>query len=159
MALPYLLLAIQPKWLRYLPKPGDWMVRLKQLLGFLVLATLLWLSWIVGRLRGVDGMVELGGLLLIIGILAWIKGSFWTPVSPTRSRVLAALSMVGALAIALGSYYFVTAPSELPWQTFSQQSLDRAIQSARPIFLHFTPDLSLTSNAHARFPLHIAPAP
>src|ERR1700757_3510786 len=35
MALPYLLLAIQPKWLRYLPKPGEWMVRLKQLLGFL----------------------------------------------------------------------------------------------------------------------------
>ncbi|HEY4813179.1 MAG TPA: protein-disulfide reductase DsbD domain-containing protein, partial [Chthoniobacterales bacterium] len=93
MALPYLLLAIQPKWLRYLPKPGQWMVHLKQVLGFLLLATLLWLSWIIGRLRGVDGMVELGGLLLIIGILAWIKGSFWTPVSSGRSRVLAALAM------------------------------------------------------------------
>ncbi len=153
MALPYLLLAIQPKWLRYLPKPGDWMVRLKQLLGFLLLATLLWLSWIVGRLRGVDGMVELGGLLLIIGILAWIKGSFWTPVSSTRSRALAALSMVGALAIALGSYYFVTAPSELPWQTFSQQSLDNALQSGRPIFVDFTADWCLTCKANERFAL------
>ena len=156
MALPYLLLAIQPKWLRYLPKPGDWMVRLKQLLGFLLLATLLWLSWIVGRLRGVDGMVELGGLLLIIGILAWIKGSFWTPVSSTRSRVLAALSMVGALAIALGSYYFVTAPSELPWQTFSQQSLDNALQSGRPIFVDFTADWCLTCKANERFALDSA---
>ena len=157
MALPYLLLAIQPKWLRYLPKPGDWMVRLKQLLGFLLLATLLWLSWIVGRLRGVDGMVGLGGLLLIIGILAWIKGSFWTPVSSTRSRVLAALSMVGVLAIALGSYNFVTAPSEIPWQTFSQQSLDSAIQSGRPIFVDFTADWCLTCKANERFALDIAP--
>ncbi|MBV8484423.1 MAG: thioredoxin family protein [Verrucomicrobia bacterium] len=153
MALPYLLLAIQPKWLRYLPKPGQWMIRLKQLLGFLLLATLLWLSWIVGRLRGVDGMVELGGLLLIIGLLAWIKGSFWTPVSPVRSRVLAAMSMVAVLVIAIGSYLFVTAPSQLSWQAFSQQSLDKALQSGRPVFVDFTADWCITCKANERFAL------
>jgi thiol:disulfide interchange protein len=153
MALPYLLLAIQPKWLRYLPKPGEWMVRLKQLLGFLLLATLLWLSWIVGRLRGVDGMVELGGLLLIIGLLAWIKGSFWTPMSSLRARVLAAMSMVAVLVIAIGSYLFVTAPSELPWQAFSQQSLDTALQSGRPVFVDFTADWCITCKANERFAL------
>src|SRR5215469_7489739 len=153
MALPYLLLAIQPKWLRYLPKPGEWMVRLKQLLGFLLLATLLWLSWIVGRLRGVDGMVELGGLLLIIGLLAWIKGSFWTPVSSMRSRALAAMSMVVVLVVAIGSYLFVTAPSQLSWQAFSQQSLDKALQSGRPVFVDFTADWCITCKANERFAL------
>jgi thiol:disulfide interchange protein DsbD len=153
MALPYLLLAIQPKWLRYLPKPGEWMVRLKQLLGFLLLATLLWLSWIVGRLRGVDGMVELGGLLLIIGLLAWIKGSFWTPVSSMRSRVLAAMSMVAVLVVAIGSYLFVTAPSEISWQAFSQQSLDKALESGRPVFVDFTADWCITCKANERFAL------
>jgi thiol:disulfide interchange protein/DsbC/DsbD-like thiol-disulfide interchange protein len=153
MALPYLLLAIQPKWLRYLPKPGEWMVRLKQLLGFLLLATLLWLSWIVGRLRGADGMVELGGLLLIIGLLAWIKGSFWTPMSSVRSRVLAAMSMVAVLVVAIGSYLFVTAPSELSWQAFSQQSLDKALQSGRPVFVDFTADWCITCKANERFAL------
>jgi thiol:disulfide interchange protein len=157
MALPYLLLAVQPKWLRYLPKPGEWMVRLKQLLGFLLLATLLWLSWIVGRLRGVDGMVELGGLLLIIGLLAWIKGSFWTPMSSLRSRALAAISMVGVLVIAIGSYFFVTAPSELPWQAFSQQSLDNALQSGRPVFVDFTADWCITCKANERFALDTTP--
>ncbi|MBV8275919.1 MAG: thioredoxin family protein [Verrucomicrobia bacterium] len=156
MALPYLLLAIQPKWLRYLPKPGSWMVRLKQVLGFLLLATLLWLNWIVGRLRGVDGMVELGGLLLIIGILAWIKGSFWTPVSSGRSRALAALAMVAVLGISIGSYFFVTAPSKIPWQAFSQQSLDKALQSGRPIFVDFTADWCLTCKANERFALDSA---
>lgn len=153
MALPYLLLAIQPKWLRYLPKPGQWMVRLKQVLGFLLLATLLWLFWIVGRLRGVDGMVELAGLLLIIGILGWIKGSFWTPVSSGRSRVLAALAMVAVLVVAIGSYFFVTAPSEIPWQAFSQESLGNALQSGRPIFVDFTADWCITCKANERFAL------
>jgi thiol:disulfide interchange protein/DsbC/DsbD-like thiol-disulfide interchange protein len=156
MALPYLLLAVQPKWLRYLPKPGEWMVRLKQLLGFLLLATLLWLSWIVGRLRGVDGMVELGALLLIIGLLAWIKGSFWTPMSSSRSHVLAAFAMVTVLVAAFGSYFFVTAPSQLPWQAFSQQSLESALQSGRPIFVDFTADWCLTCKANERFALDTA---
>jgi thiol:disulfide interchange protein len=153
MALPYLLLAIQPKWLRYLPKPGEWMVRLKQVLGFLLLATLLWLSWIVGRLQGVDAMVQLGGLLLIIGILAWIKGSFWTPVSSGRSRVLAAVAMAAVLVTAIGSYAFVTAPSDIPWQAFSQQSLDNALQSGRPVFVDFTADWCITCKANERFAL------
>jgi thiol:disulfide interchange protein len=129
------------------------MVRLKQVLGFLLLATLLWLSWIVGRLRGVDGMVELGGLLLIIGILAWIKGAFWTPVSSMRSRVLAAVAMVAVLVTAIGSYAFVTTPSQLPWQAFSQQSLDNALQSGRPIFVDFTADWCLSCKANERFAL------
>jgi len=156
MALPYLMLAVQPKWLHYLPRPGDWMIRLKQVLGFLLLATLLWLSWIVGRLRGVDGMVELGGFLLIIGILAWIKGSFWTPVSSGRSRLLAAFAMVAVLVIAIGSYSFVTAPSQLPWQAFSQQSLNAALQSGRPVFVDFTADWCLTCKANERFALDTA---
>ncbi len=49
MALPYLVLAINPNWLRYLPKHGGWMVRLKQFMGFLLIAMLLWLMWVLGR--------------------------------------------------------------------------------------------------------------
>ena len=43
MSAPYLLLSAQPAWLRFLPKPGPWMVRVKQFMGFLLLATLLFL--------------------------------------------------------------------------------------------------------------------
>ena len=34
MALPYVLLAWFPAWLKRVPKPGPWMVRLKQALAF-----------------------------------------------------------------------------------------------------------------------------
>ncbi len=39
MSAPYALLAVKPAWLRYLPKPGIWMVRVKQALGVLLLGT------------------------------------------------------------------------------------------------------------------------
>src|SRR5882724_1736808 len=43
MSAPYLLLSAQPAWLRFLPRPGPWMVHVKQFMGFLLLATLLFL--------------------------------------------------------------------------------------------------------------------
>ena len=44
MSTPYAVLAVKPAWLRYLPKPGMWMVRLKQALGVLLLGTVTWLG-------------------------------------------------------------------------------------------------------------------
>lgn len=49
MSLPYFLLTVRPAWLRYLPKPGLWMVRLKQLMGVLLLGTAIWLGWVYYR--------------------------------------------------------------------------------------------------------------
>jgi thiol:disulfide interchange protein len=47
MALPYFLLTLNPAWLRYLPRPGMWMVRVKQVMGLLVLATAAWFGFIL----------------------------------------------------------------------------------------------------------------
>jgi len=47
MALPYFLLTLNPGWLRFLPKPGLWMVRVKQAMGLLVLATAAWFGFIL----------------------------------------------------------------------------------------------------------------
>src|ERR1700730_3600079 len=151
MPLPYLLLAINPKWLRYLPKPGEWMLRLKQCMGFLLAATLLWLMWILGQMRGVDGVVQLGAFLLVIAILAWIKGSFWTPISSGRSRALAIIAMVFVLLLATVSYGFVTKPSQLIWQPFSKSTLDEALAAGKPVFVDFTADWCITCKTNERF--------
>ncbi|PYL40363.1 MAG: thiol:disulfide interchange protein, partial [Verrucomicrobia bacterium] len=52
MSAPYLLLCAQPAWLRFLPKPGPWMAHVKQFMGFLLLATLLFLLYVLGAQRG-----------------------------------------------------------------------------------------------------------
>ena len=43
MALPYLLIGAFPSLVSWLPKPGEWMDTLKQLLGFVLLATVVYL--------------------------------------------------------------------------------------------------------------------
>ena len=44
LAAPYLVLAWQPQWLRFLPKPGAWMEKFKIAMGFPMLATAIWLA-------------------------------------------------------------------------------------------------------------------
>src|SRR5258708_18461772 len=47
MSSPYLLLSAQPAWLRFLPQPGPWLVHVQQFIGFLLLATLLFLLYVL----------------------------------------------------------------------------------------------------------------
>jgi thiol:disulfide interchange protein DsbD len=47
MALPYVALAFKPGWLRWLPRPGAWMGRFKQLLALPLYATVAWLAWVL----------------------------------------------------------------------------------------------------------------
>jgi thiol:disulfide interchange protein DsbD len=151
MALPYLVLAINPNWLRYLPKPGNWMVRLKQFMGFLLIATLLWLMWVLGQMKGANAIISLGAILLVIAILAWIKGSFWTPVSSVRSRVWAAATMLLVILAAAGADAFVTKPSQLVWQQFSKNALENGLASGRPVFVDFDADWCIACKTNERF--------
>ena len=47
MALPYLLVAVFPALATKMPKPGAWMELLRKLLGFALLATALWLGYVL----------------------------------------------------------------------------------------------------------------
>ncbi|MGB8352280.1 MAG: protein-disulfide reductase DsbD domain-containing protein [Chthoniobacteraceae bacterium] len=47
MAFPYFILTVNPSWMRFLPRPGMWMVRIKQVMGVLVLATAFWFGYIL----------------------------------------------------------------------------------------------------------------
>lgn len=52
LALPFIVLSAFPSLLSFVPKPGAWMVRLKQVLGIILLACVLWLLWVFGMQTG-----------------------------------------------------------------------------------------------------------
>ena len=155
MATPVLLLSAKPGWMKFLPRPGAWMERVKQITGFVLLGTVLWLLWIVGQMLGVDAIIWCGALLLGLSIAAWLYGAFVTPVSPPRTQRRALI----AIAVLLASVGFVTirqiavsekpaeiiagAPTEpnaIAWEKFTPARLDAALAEGRPIFIDFTAD-------------------
>ncbi len=52
MAWPYVTLGHFPKLLRWLPKPGKWMERLRQIMAIPLILTVLWLGWVLWQQLG-----------------------------------------------------------------------------------------------------------
>src|SRR5438876_2100801 len=133
MSAPYLLLSAQPAWLRFVPRPGAWMVHVKQFMGFLLLATLLFLLYVLGAQRGLEGAIWASCFLLIVSVICWMKGAFFAPVASTKTRVIAALTM--SILLAASGVYFIgekfafakisNAGSQLTgdWQAFTPERL------------------------------------
>ena len=71
MALPYVALAWFPAWRRVLPRPGAWMVQLKQLLAFPLYATVAWLVWVLGAQVGNDAVMRIGATLVLVAFALW----------------------------------------------------------------------------------------
>jgi thiol:disulfide interchange protein DsbD len=74
MAYPYLLLSANPAWMKFLPKPGNWMVTFKQAMGFLLIATAIWLLWVLNAQIGGEGVVWTACFLSFLGFACWLLG-------------------------------------------------------------------------------------
>jgi thiol:disulfide interchange protein DsbD len=166
MGAPYLALSAQPAWLRFLPRPGAWMVRVKQLMGFLLLATLLFLLYVLGAERGLEGAIWAGAFLLAIAIVCWIKGAF---IVPTISRGNQAFAVVLMVALLVGSgFYFIgdkfasstaenlSAQSTGGWQPFTAERLKSELAQDHPVFVDFTAAWCITCKFNERTVLESA---
>lgn len=143
MSLPYLLLTSNPALLRFLPKPGAWMERLKQLMGFLMLGVAVWLLSVLGQSRGPDAVAGACALLLALGVGCWLLGTL-------RSRALA-LILCAALASAAFQFFVkntLTQPTPNSraaqvsltdhWEVFCPERVTLEREKGRPVFVDFT---------------------
>ena len=134
LALPYLLLSMQPQWTRFLPRPGAWMETLKQLTAVPLFATAIWLAWVYGQLNapdGVDRMVWLLSCFLVLAIAGWVLGKW-----PAKwvSGVAAVVLIVVALALPLRKPTVDT----LVWQPYTEANFTAARATGDPVFIDFT---------------------
>jgi thiol:disulfide interchange protein len=167
MSAPYFLLSAQPAWLRFLPQPGPWMVRVKQFMGFLLLATLLFLLYVLGAQRGLEGAIWASCFLLIVAIVCWMKGAFILPATSTAKRSLVLVLML--LLLLFSGAYFIgdkfqsakvdIAASGAPgdWQPFTPERLRTERDQGRAVFVDFTAAWCLTCKFNEKTVLEAAP--
>ncbi len=152
LALPYLLLTLQPAWTRWLPRPGAWMETLKQLTAVPLFGTVIWLTWVFGSLypsAGVDHIARLLFAFLVLAIAGWVLGR-WP--ARTWGTVAAVALIVAALAIPLTE----AKKSTLNWQPYSQATLDSARAAGHPVFIDFTAAWCLSCQVNEKVVLQSA---
>jgi thiol:disulfide interchange protein/DsbC/DsbD-like thiol-disulfide interchange protein len=170
MALPYLILTTRPAWMKFLPRPGAWMESAKQFMGFLMMATLLWLLYILGKQLGMEAVVWTGAFLLTVGIACWMIGRFAT-LTASRGVSLATWSL--ALLVVVLGYLFFADPilrarsllesrgevsgsvggretDRIAWEEFSLDGLESRLNAQKPVFLDFTAEWCLTCKVNEK---------
>ena len=137
MASPYLLIGAFPRLIRFLPKPGACMDTFKQLMGFLLLFTVVYLLTFVGQ----DYLLPTIALLIALWFGCWWLGR--TPLTASLAQRLRGWLLGIASAAALGSFAFwilLPAKTVLDWKPYSTARLEAELAQGRTVLVDFTAD-------------------
>lgn len=165
LAFPYVMLAAFPQWLAFLPKPGRWMETFKEFMGFLLLATVVWLMWLFGQTAGGgDAIIVLAAFLLCVGFGFWVIGRGFGPLSSRARRratfVLAAIVLVGSYlwfperylrrSVEQRAVQQVATEDDGLWESFSVERVEELVAQKRAVFVDFTADWCLTCKVNEK---------
>lgn len=167
MAFPYVALSASPALLRRIPRPGAWMESLKQFMGFLMMATVVWLLWVLGQQVGVDGLTVALATLVVLGIAAWIAGRWGAlhrpPATRIAARILAAVLIAAGLAGAVPTIRSArpaaatgttTTAGGIEWKAYDPIAVEALRADGKPVFIDFTAAWCLTCQVNKRVALH-----
>ena len=153
LSLPYFLLTWQPAWMKYLPKPGMWMVRFKQVLGFVMLGLVVWL---LGSFAAPAIIVRVGAFLLVLGFACWLLGSCHESRWALPVALLAAVG--GWFGFVHGKVKVAETDAEgIVWEPFSAAKIRQSLDAKKPVFVDFTADWCLNCKLYERTVLDTTP--
>jgi thiol:disulfide interchange protein len=184
MAFPYLLIGAFPRLISFLPKPGPWMETFKNVMGFVLMGTVV---FILTYLRV---SLVIPTVATMIGLWA---GLWWVgrvPVWDELHKRIRAWAWGMATAVLIGLFSFMwlddvmesrfqrdvdlalsermldqgtggpavatNTGTELPWQPYSLARLSDALSNRRTVFVDFTADWCATCKWNEKYRLNVA---
>lgn len=164
LSAPYLVLSAKPAWLKKIPKPGQWMENFKQLMGFVLLGSVVWLLSIVAVQLGTSAIAWVLGFLLVVCFACWL----WARLVDFEASGRKKLTVAAVLSAIVGGAFLwfvvpsVTAPTvpatqagasttdAVKFTPFSVAALDKALADKKTVFIDFTAEWCLTCKVNER---------
>ncbi|WP_158548726.1 protein-disulfide reductase DsbD family protein [Parvularcula marina] len=144
LAFPYLLLSLIPAAASILPRPGPWMVTLRQLFAFAMFATVIWLVWVLSMQAGPSGILKLGLAMLAASFGAWIFGRVQRGQSGLVGRIAAAAMLILAviplsrITTAEAGTSSLSSLGVVETAVWSEATLAEYRAAGTPVFVDFT---------------------
>ncbi|MEX0643157.1 MAG: cytochrome c biogenesis protein CcdA [Pirellulales bacterium] len=154
MASPYVLIGVYPELLRFLPKPGAWMETFKQVSGFILMGTVVFILSYIDPVAVVPTIF----LLLGIGVACWLVAR--TPLTAEFTARLKSWTWSGAVVLLfMGAsyvlYLLAIAPADKDWQPFSLERLKQvAVNEGRTVLVDFSAEWCVNCKFYEKTVLH-----
>ena len=137
MASPYLLIALFPKLVNFLPKPGIWMIYVKYFLGLLLLATVVWLSNILLNFFNIYFLV----ISLFVLLVITYRRKF--PLFKNTITIASIIFIFFSTSLQIFQQHLSSA-EEKDWVSFFTVDIDQLVAQDKIIFLDITADWCAT---------------
>jgi thiol:disulfide interchange protein len=154
LALPVLVVVVAPGAMRFLPRGGPWMLELRRLGGLALLATVVWLLFVLGRVAE-SGAVSATLVLLWLAALV-AHGLGWRQRAEGRGRLAATVSIGAALLatlVGLSRFEAMVGDDAAPALVFDPVAVAAQVASGRVAFVYFTADWCVTCKLNERLVL------
>ena len=149
LAAPWGLVVLFPALVGFLPRPGHWMVWLKRGLAGLLIATMIWLGWLLQTIQGGPAALLLLGLIgfVLLAILCRQKIGI----------LLAGAGLFAGLAFLPAPAIVAPQANGLVWQVWSDDATAAARAEGKLVFVDVTADWCITCKANKALVLETAP--
>lgn len=122
MSSPYFVISFFPALVRFVPKPGNWTLYLEKALGFLLLATCIYLLTFLPE----EFLFPTLALFWVTGMAAWIWGG-WTSLSQTAGRRWSIRLPALVLVLVVGGWALTAKPLVSHWESFISERYTQAL--------------------------------
>ncbi len=145
MALPYVVLTANPAFLKIVPRPGPWMETFKHAMGFVLLATVVYLMISLQQ----DMLLFTVGFLVFVALGCWWYGRFSTFDKSRGKRwahlAAALLIVAGGARFTFGTFRGFFSPvaaqgDHVAWVDFEPDQFLAHLDAGRSVFVDFTAD-------------------
>jgi suppressor for copper-sensitivity B len=149
MALPYWMAALFPGCVRWLPRPGPWMLVVRKFLGILLLGTAAWLIYVLWSTAGAwTALITAALLACLLSYRALISAPFRGQIASLASRrsglITAGLVVMPLIVSFSGTAPVLPAAAAQDWQAFDLDALPGLIAGGNTVLVDVSATWCLT---------------
>jgi len=137
-SLPYIILLASPRLISYLPKPGNWMLNIKKIMAILLIATVIWLIYVLSNNIGSNAGITCAIIAMIFFATFKLKFKF------AKTFIFGILiTLIFSLPNAF-SYKKTFPTSDMIWEKFDEAKLHQLVSEGNVVVVDVTADWCIT---------------